>query len=470
MKEMFLNNKGKFIVLGLQSLASIILIINLSNLGILSSEQFGLVIIIVIILLLLMLLMQRKPSKGINTTGKVISIFLTIILCVVTYFVVLGNGLLNKISDQGDRFTTLSVITLADSKAETLDDVSGKVYYSIISKDLVEENANHYADVKLVSKKNYLTMARDLLDEDIDYIIIDEAQRSFIEENVESFAKETKVIDEFKVQLKSKDSAKNVDLEKDAINIYISGIDSYGSPSVSSRTDSNMILTYNPKTGEMLLTSIPRDYYLPLACAGGEYDKFTHSGLYGIDCSVETLEQLFGIDINYYVRVNFTGFINIIDALGGVDVYSPVAFSSSGGQYYFPQGNQTLTSDAALAFSRERYNLPGGDNARVMNQQLVVMGVLQKIASPAIVSNFGAFIESIQGSIVTNMPADQISKLLQLQLKGVNATSMDNFAVTGYGQNSYTYSIPNMLVYVMVPDQNSVDEAISKMKNIIEGK
>lgn len=467
--------KRQIIVLGIQFLTTLVLLSYIQILNLLPLSIYILLALVCFVLFLMMLLMQVIKNKKVFRTGIIISIVISILMSTGSYFAYKTSNLLNSISNTGGRHTTLSVITRNDVNADSLSDVSGQLFYPMMSEQLVQANIDHFTkghNIELATAENYLSMANELLSYEKDFIIIDEAQRGFVEENIEIFSTDTKVIDKLKVALPDEDLAKNVDVSIQPISIYISGIDTYGDPGVSSRTDSNMILTYHPKTGKILLTSIPRDYYLPLSCAGGAYDKFTHSGLYGIDCSVQTLENLFEIDINYYVRVNFTGFLNIIDALGGIQVYSPVAFSTSGGRqrYSFVAGMNNLNSAQALAFSRERYSLPGGDNARVLNQQLVVTAILQKLASPAIVQNFSGFAMAIQGSVVTNMPSDQISTLIRDQVSGGMTPTIDSVAVTGYGSNTTTYSIPHMEQYVMVPDQASVNEAISRIHAILNGE
>lgn len=461
------------LILLIQMIVSIFLMYYIVKIGFFPISIVLLIGLVLLFIFLMMLLLQKSKRRIVFLTGTIISIVISILLSFAGYYVFKGQRLINSITDIEGRTTTLSVITLNDAPYDALSDYSGILRYAPISSSLINDNAEHYTkdhNITLESSENNLTLGAMLINGEVDAILIDEAQRSFIEENLISFSSDTKIIDQLVVSLPDENAAKNIDITRDVVNIYISGIDTFGDPSVASRTDSNMLLTYNPKTGSVLLTSIPRDYYVPFSCLGGAYDKFTHSGLYGIDCSVGTLEQLFGIDINYYVRVNFTGFINIIDALGGIEVYSPVAFTTSGGRYSFIAGTQTMNSSQALAFSRERYNLPGGDNDRVANQQRVVIGILNKVASPAILQDFGSFANSISGSISTNMPADVISALVRSMISGGQSIKFDTTAVTGYGINTTVYSIPGMQVYAMVPNQESVDAAIIKIRSVMNGE
>lgn len=243
----------------------------------------------------------------------------------------------------------------------------------------------------------------------------------------------------------------------DVINLYISGSDTREDTLPGrTRSDVNIIASIHPKTHKILLLSTPRDYYVPLSISGGVPDKLTHAGIYGVDVSMETLEMLYGIDIPYYFRVNFTGFVDIIDALGGIEVQSDYAFDAGG--YHFSQGANQLGGDEALAFCRERYSFAEGDRQRGKNQMAVIRAVIQKAASPAILSEYGNILDSVQDHMETNVPYPLIAGLIRDQLESGASWDVTTYSVDGTGDTQIPYSMSSS-VYVMVPDTATVDHA-----------
>ena len=212
--------------------------------------------------------------------------------------------------------------------------------------------------------------------------------------------------------------------------MYISGVDTWGTVSSKSRSDVNILAFINTNTKNILLVSTPRDYYVPLSIAKGQKDKLTHAGIYGIDCSVNTLEMLYGVDIQYYARLNFTGFVNIVDALGGVDVYSDAAFAV-GDAFSFSQGMNHMSGIEALAFARERYNVAGGDVARGNHQMEVIKAVLSKCASSSILYNYADVMNSVSGCFTTNMSREKMASLVRMQLSDMSQWSISSTSVGG---------------------------------------
>lgn len=250
------------------------------------------------------------------------------------------------------------------------------------------------------------------------------------------------------------------------VTLYLSGIDVDGPPTENRNSDVNIIMTLNTSTGQILLLNTPRDYYVPTSVSNGEPDKLTHAGCYGIDCSVETLEMLYGINIDYYIKLNFTGFKSIIDSLGGVDVYSEFEFTSQNVKgYHFVQGYNHMDGEAALVFSRERYSFPTGDNQRGKNQMAVVNAVVKKLASSELLKNYTEVLDSISSSMVTDMSMDEIARLVDIQLKKNISWDIVQFAVTGSNGNLPCYSLksPN---YVMIPNDDVVGQAKTYLKKI----
>lgn len=246
--------------------------------------------------------------------------------------------------------------------------------------------------------------------------------------------------------------------------MYLSGIDTYGGTSTVSRSDVNILAVVNTETKNILLLSTPRDYYIGYSATGGAKDKLTHAGIYGIDASIDALEQLYGIDVNYYLRVNFTGFTQIIDALGGVDVHSDYEFTARGTQIY--QGSNHLTGEEALNFARERYSFEDGDFQRGRNQMEVVRAVIQKAASSSLLANYMSVMNAVAGSFETNMPQEEIAKLVKMQLSDMASWNITSYTASGQVSSAETYSMPGVMLSVVLPDESSVAEAKSMISDV----
>ena len=263
----------------------------------------------------------------------------------------------------------------------------------------------------------------------------------------------------------------NKDVTKNAFTVFISGIDTEGSIATVSRSDVNMLVTVNPETKQILMTSVPRDYYVELpGVSDGQRDKLTHAGVYGVDCSMDTLESLFGVEINYYARVNFTTLRDIVDALGGVDLDSRYEFTTISGEYFTQGMNYNVDGSSALAFARERYNLPGGDNDRVLNQQIVLKAIINKCTSPAILTGYMGIMDSLSNSFETNLSQNQISSLVRMQLADGATWNIVSSAVVGTGDENYCYSTGDQLLDVMNPDYDSVNTAAGFINQVINGE
>lgn len=244
--------------------------------------------------------------------------------------------------------------------------------------------------------------------------------------------------------------------------VYLSGADTWGAASTKSRSDVNILAVVNTNTHNILLVSTPRDYYVPLPYAKGVKDKLTHAGIYGINSSVDTLAALYGVNINYYMRMNFTGFVGIIDALGGVDVYSDSTFRVDE-NFAYVTGVQHMSGIEALAFARERHAVAGGDVARGIHQMEVIKSVVNKCTDVSILYNYANVMNSVSGCFITNMPKDTMASLVRMQLNDMRGWNISSVSASGSGAYKKTYSISNMNVYVMVPDDNSVQN----IKNLI---
>ncbi len=468
------------VILGIQVLASIVLIALFFKLNALPMLYIGAVIVLVAILCLItFLLMKPSKKKGAgkarNIAGKIISIILSAALLFGSLSVAKGDSVIGKITGANSETTRISVIVMKDSIFKNIEDLKGQ---TIEASDTSSENMQKaIADLKskvdnieIQNVDNFVQLADDLYDGKTNAIYIDEGYSSMFEDSHENFSNETRVLYTYEITKEVQDFSKDVNVTNEVFNVFISGIDTTGPVSTVSRSDVNMIVTVNPKTKQILMTSIPRDYYVTLANKGKK-DKLTHAGLGGVENSVKTLENFLGIDINYYARVNFTSLIKMVDALGGIDVESPVAFTTMHGGYHIKKGTNHLNGDEALGFVRERYGLANGDNDRVKNQQRVLTAMLEKMMSPAVITNYSKVLDSIAGSFETNMSSSEITSLLKMQLNDMAKWDIMQIQLSGTGkQMTGGAYMPNNRLYYMIPDQDSVNECVSLIKKMDAGE
>ena len=264
-------------------------------------------------------------------------------------------------------------------------------------------------------------------------------------------------------------------ITKEPFVVYLSGVDNRGELTEKARSDVNILAVVNPKTKRVALINTPRDYYVDLAGTDSK-DKLTHAGLYGVETSMATLGNLYGVNVEHYIRINFAGFINIIDAIGGVDVYSDQAFTSVGSPGYydpttFAEGWNHLDGKSALAFARERHAFASGDIQRGINQMKVIDAMVNKLKSPALLMGFSKLMDAAADCFVTSLSQDQITALVRMQLSDLASWDIQSCSVTGTsGKSSKCYSAKGQSLYVMKPDENSVNEAKALIASVLDGE
>ena len=252
--------------------------------------------------------------------------------------------------------------------------------------------------------------------------------------------------------------------------LYISGSDTRDYYLSTSRSDVNILMVVNPETKQVLLINTPRDYYISNPVGGGAKDKLTHCGIYGISCSVQALEGLYEVDIRYSAQINFTGVETLVDAIGGIDVYSDEGFYALS-THWIDQGMNHLNGEEALAFARDRYHVSGGDNGRGRHQMAVIQAVIQKVTTgTTIIQNYTGILESISGMFKTDITSEEIGELVKMQLEDMASWSIQSYAVTGTGGSEITYSMPGLYCYVMYPDQEAVDYAAHLIDRVFAGE
>ena len=409
-------------------------------------------------------------KNKIHLVGVVLSIFLSILQFAGIFYLSMANDLMDDIGGASYKIDNMVVVVRAEDPAETLQDAAGYTFglqYVIDqgnTKRMVESVEDELGtQIMTAEYAGIPEAAQALLDGEVQAVIYNEAYTAMIEETIEDYSSKVKVLYQYGIETEIE--TEEVDISN-AFNVYISGIDVAGSISKNSRSDVNIIMTVNPDTKQILLTSTPRDFYVPIpGISGGQKDKLTHAGIYGVDASMRTLEELYGIDISYYARVNFTSLVTIVDALGGVDVESEHSFSAGG--YDFTEGMNHLNGEQALAFSRERKSFSGGDRQRGKNQEAVIEAILHKAMSPAILKNANQIIASVSDCVETNMTRNEMAEFINMQLSDPAMWDIESQAADGTGSSAACYSSGSQQLYVMIPDEAVVSAASQKMQDIL---
>lgn len=416
-------------------------------------------------------LVKNHKTPTMNIVCLIIILLLSGIYVYVTNYALATGNFLDNVFKEVAETEEYYVVVRKDSNYERIEDIENKDVYLFQAVDDVKKEVSNKVNVNYKTEDSLTNLGNNLLNKKFEAIFVSSVQYDILGEEIKSFKDNTKIIYTAKHEIKKNvDTADSKDTIKNGIfNVYISGIDTTGNITNVARSDANILATVNTNTHEVLLTSIPRDYYVTLHTYGAK-DKLTHSGIYGINETVSTVEDLLGIDINYYVRVNFTTVIKLVDTLGGIDVNSAYDFTSMG-MYHYNKGNNHLNGERALAFSRERYTLPGGDNERVKNQQRVIEAIMKKVLnSTTLLTKYTDILDSLEGSFQTNIKQDEISSLVKGQLNNMSSWTIKSNSLTGTSANNPTYSMGSQLLYTMVPDTTSVSEAKQKIQNVMKSK
>ena len=414
-------------------------------------------------------LAKKHKTRKLNIVCLIIAIIVSIVYVnAINYLFATDNflkSMFTEVAEQEEYY----VVVKKDSKYDKIEDLNDERVYIFQVENDVKTEIQNKASIVLKQESNLKDIGNKLVNSDVEAILISSTQYSMLNDEIKDFKANTKVIYtathkiEKKAEISNKNSKNNI--ENGIFNVYISGIDTYGNINNVSRSDANVLATVNTNTHEILLTSIPRDYYVTLHSKQAK-DKLTHSGIYGVSETVTTVEDLLNIDINYYVRVNFTTIIKLVDTLGGVDVYSDYDFECGG--YSFTKGYNHIGGSAALVFSRERYSFAAGDNQRVKNQQHVIEAIIKKVAnSTTILTKYTSILNSLEGSFQTNIEQSEISKLVKNQLENMSSWTVKSNSLTGTGSYGPTYSMGSQELYIMLPDSTSVQNAKSQIKAVM---
>lgn len=331
-----------------------------------------------------------------------------------------------------------------------------------------DENINkvleYYRQYEIKKYTDITLLFEDLSDGKIDSVLVNENVNDLLEGDLSYLNLDLKIKDSRSILVSQETvPVKVVDVTNTKFNVYICGGDKEGNIDRKMNTDVNMIMSVDPVNKKILLTSIPRDYYVTLATKNKK-DKLTHAGYYGINESIKTIENLLDIEINYYIKTNFTSIKKIIDAIGGIDVYSDYKLCTR--NYCYNKGYNHMDGDKALVFARERYHYADGDIQRVKNQQNVVKGIFKKVtSSKTIISKYTNILDSLGGTLKTNLSDDSIRRIVKMQLNDMAEWKIESQNLVGTGKLTHeTYTFPSLNLYVMVPNNKSLNSNRNKIK------
>ena len=457
---------------------------------------------------LIVFLATSVSKHGTRRIGCLVIIFFMLItLLGGDYYIYSTNDTLNKISENRDTWEYYNVMVNAESSYQKAADIKGKAVFvtDMDSKQLKEakERLITKADVEYYKEPNFVAVGEHLISWDVDenelddakddgekketaamtgsgseladteadsvadtdvnpmeaIILVSESQTKILQSNIKGFKKNTRTIYRIKVKKRANDNSKAVNVTEDSFNVLISGIDSWGSIDEGGLTDVNMVMTVNPTTREVMLTSIPRDSYVPLHSSGG-MDKLTHSAIYGEEETKATIEDLLDIDINYTIKLNFSTVVDLIDAIGGLDIYSEFDFHSAISAHKYHKGWQHLSGRGCLYFARERKAFTDGDMQRNKHQQVVLKAALKKVTnSKVILTRYTSILNAVEDEMTTTLSNKDLKKLAKMQLGDMKSWSIEKASITGATGGAPCYSMGGEVLSCVFPSDDSLENA-----------
>ena len=409
---------------------------------------------------------KEKVGMKIYRIVRYFCFFFAILLIVgYSFMVYYLNKTMNFIDNIGiitEEVTNYYIIVLKDTRYQETSDLDGNSigYFDRTEQEVIDSiklTLNH-------TTVNDINKLKDMLyNQEVTSILISDIIKNRYEEENISFNDEIRILDTISIKSEIKDITKKVSIKNAPFNVLISGIDTYGAINTKSRNDVNMVATINPNTNKILLTSIPRDYYVKLHGKKGLKDKLTHASYYGQETVVKTIEDILDIDINYYIKVNFSTVIELVDTLGGVEVYAdqPVYLY---GCKRIKKGYNKLNGECALAFSRERYSYSDGDLHRGRNQQEVIKAIFKKVTSgTTILTEYNNVLKVMDGKFVTNLDMDEVLNFVKYEIDDLGTYTFTNTQLNGSGAMGETYSYPGQSLWIMIPNEKT----IKKVKSLI---
>ena len=421
----------------------------------------------ILLFILLVLKFKNKFLKVLKILAYIITIILIIIYSVGIVYLNKTRHLFENISIIKEEVTNYYIVVLDTSNYQEPSDLYEKslAYYETTSKEVLDsiKLSLTYVPISDVTK-----LKDKLYNKEVDAILISDIIKNKFEDEDEDFTSNTRILKTIEITKQIEDITKRVSIKNTPFNVLISGIDTYGDISQTSRNDVNIVATVNPNTNEILLTSIPRDYYVKLHGTEGYNDKLTHASYYGINMAVTTIEDILDIDINYYVKVNFTTVVDLVNERGGVDVYADQAINKWK-DCPIKEGYNHVNGNCALKFSRERHSYIDGDRHRGRNQQEVIKAIFTKLTSGStILTEYTNIINVLDGKFATNIDMNEVTDFIKYELNDLKDYTIINTQLDGYGSMGPTYSYPYQDLWIMIPYEDTITNAknlINKMLN-----
>ena len=443
-------------------------------------------IVLAVIAAIIWLLVWHTRYTGRFIGGTVLAVIMIAILAFGGFYINKTRSAISNISGETTEVTQMAVYVKSDDAADSVEATAGYTYGILSSLDrentdgaVAHLNSEFGTEVQTKEYAGLTELADGILNGEVNAMLLNSGYLSVYEDmdGYTDFSTKIKEVGTVDVESTIQSAEESTPIEPittanggKVYTIYLSGIDTRGEMTAKSRSDVNIIATVNTDTHEILLVSTPRDYFVPLSISGGAPDKLTHAGIYGIDVCMDTLGMLYDIDINYYFRINFGGFVKVIDALGGITVNSDYDFDSKNILgYHFNKGENYVNGEQALIFARERYAFQEGDRQRGKNQMEVIRGVVKKALSPEILTSYSSILSSLDGCFGTNITYEEIAQILQQQLTNGGDWTIVSYSVNGTGATEKPYSM-SQKAYVMVPDYDTVNKAKSLMEKVRNGE
>lgn len=480
------KRKISLVVIILQLLVSVLFCVYVGTTGLAPLKYMIPLVVVTAMLLVYQVLSQMTDSSYIF--GRVLAIVFCAVFLVGANYVRESMAALQNVGGATTKVDVISYYVMKDDKAQTLVDAKDYSFGILRTQDrentdkaLEEANKKVGKSLSTVEYDDPMTLVDALYAKEVQSIVLNKSFVDTVKEQYKTFQTDTRELETSQIESEVEPIV-DTDVTTKPFNVYISGIDVYGKIDQTSRSDVNIIATINPVTKKVLLTSTPRDYYVPLYTKGGKSysggipDKLTHAGIYGVDCSLNTLEKLYDIDIDYYVRVNFTSLKKIVDLLGGVEVYSDYDFISdwgphgAGTHYKFKKGYNKVNGKKALAFCRERHHFANGDYQRGRDHQHMIEAILNKVMSPSVLPNFSKLLKESKTMFQTSMSKDKIVSLCNMQLNDMAKWKISYANAEGSGAKKTTFSIRSTALYVCEPNYESVKKITKRINKVMNEK
>lgn len=469
-----LIRKIGIILAAIQFIASAALVIALKRLNLLQAWQQFLVALILLLLeasVVYFLIIKQTAKRIAQIALIVLSIFISFGTVIGYKYVRQTVSFIENITGAHYETQTYKVIVLKSSQYSELSQLNNQHIGFLSTNPNLENttktlsNVISYKEQKFEELGNLLAGIQDYK---VSAIVLTDSYLEFLEENNQDFIENSKVIYQFEVRIESEKDEKRVNVATDPFILYISGSDSRIGLNDTARSDVNILAVIQPKTAKILLVSIPRDYYVQLHGTTGTKDKLTHAGIYGTEMSKTTIEDLLGIDINYTLKVGFSTVIKVVDAVGGIDIDSDQAFTAwTNKSCKFEQGTQHVDSACALAFARERYSYTSGDRHRGENQQQVITKLIEKVSNPHYSTKYADILSAAEGSFETSLSYDDITSFARYQLAELKKWEVESISLDGTGAMLPTFSMGSRKLYVMLPNQDTITAAKSKISEYL---